>query len=681
MALTKGNREKVTSVSSIQSRMGVVDAYAGDPVSMAADAIGKSINVYAERMITIQDENYKSDFKINTIKKIGDFAKQFNLDPEGFTNATNAYIEGIVSKAPKRFKNWSKEFASLKAAQEGDVIFNKKYNNDQIDAIKLNNATDAMFIDDNLRKIIGMNQSEFDDFWSTSLLPELGEIINSSTNLYNSLDPQFRSGLPLPEEKMRKYKLAFEGARVNSSIQDLLSAAVEQDRIDYLEGNIPYGTGDTTLEKAVKEIKTNLLKDYVKNPESLNENKFAVLTNSTTEERQEISESANTFIESFVNQQEKLQKKIENQQQVNIDENHKQFMGNMQNYLLPNSLQQLNIMTDRMGFSVEQKSELTKQYNTSTVIESYGKKKTLNLETDIGSAYRLLTDDFGYDDIKIEDVKKMMIDYKVIELINDDYVAEEGMPSQRNLSTIDFSYDISNDIASNDLIKISAFASRNGVVPSEVNEFINSATGLNYETEADRMQLAEIAYTVNYLTSRAGFAIDGLDQDLVLPLMDLHEQIKRMPNNGVTEKTAYEYFFSKINKDSSIRDEIDLKIDNVFENEDIDLDGLILDSIEEEQSRFVGVHSNAEIGITTDDFMVEPLIDWFPLRWLKVNSSDLKQKDVDMVKSEIMPLFKLYLNNTYLRPEEVNKYNINKHIKNAIKLSFTTLGDKGYGVE
>lgn len=681
MALTKGNREKVTSVSSIQSRMGVVDAYAGDPVSMAADAIGKSINVYAERMITIQDENYKSDFKINTIKKIGDFAKQFNLDPEGFTNATNAYIEGIVSKAPKRFKNWSKEFASLKAAQEGDVIFNKKYNNDQIDAIKLNNATDAMFIDDNLRKIIGMNQSEFDDFWSTSLLPELGEIINSSTNLYNSLDPQFRSGLPLPEEKMRKYKLAFEGARVNSSIQDLLSAAVEQDKIDYLEGNIPYGTGDTTLEKAVKEIKTNLLKDYVNNPESLNENKFAVLTNSTTEERQEISESANTFIESFVNQQEKLQKKIENQQQVNIEENHKQFMGNMQNYLLPNSLQQLNIMTDRMGFSVEQKSELTKQYNTSTVIESYGKKKTLNLETDIGSAYRLLTDDFGYDDIKIEDVKKMMIDYKVIELINDDYVAEEGMPSQRNLSTIDFSYDISNDIASNDLIKISAFASRNGVVPSEVNEFINSATGLNYETEADRMQLAEIAYTVNYLTSRAGFAIEGLDQDLVLPLMDLHEQIKRMPNNGVTEKTAYEYFFSKINKDSSIRDEIDLKIDNVLENENIDLDGLILDSIEEEQSRFVGVHSNAEIGITTDDFMVEPLIDWFPLRWLKVNSSDLKQKDVDMVKSEIMPLFKLYLNNTYLRPEEVNKYNINKHIKNAIKLSFTALGDKGYGVE
>jgi len=681
MALTKGNREKVTSVSSIQSRMGVVDAYAGDPISMAADAIGKGIDVYAQRMITIQDENYKADFKINTIKRIGEFAKQFNLDPDGFTNATNAYIEGIVSKAPKRFKNWSKEFASLKAAQEGDVIFNKKYNNDQIDTIKLQNVNDAAFIDNNLRTIIGKNQAEFDDFWATSLLPELGENHNSYENLYNSLDPQFRSGLPLPEEKLRKYKLAFEGARVNSTIQDLLSAAVAQDKIDYIEGSIPYGTGDTTLEQAVKEIKTNLLKDYVKNPENLNENTFAVLTNSSTEERQEISESANTFIESFVNQQEKLQKKIENQQQVNIDDNHKQLLGNMENYLLPNSLQQLNLMTDQMGLSVDQKSEATRQYNISTVIESYGKKKTLNLETDIGSAYRLLTDDFGYDDVKLEDVKKMMIDYKVIELINDDYVADEGMPSQRSLSSIDFSYDISNDIASNDLIKISSFASRNGVVPSEINEFINSANGLNYETEADRMQLAEIAYTVNYLTSRAGFVIDGLDQDLILPLMDLHDQIKRMPNNGVTEKTAYEYFFSKINKDSSIRDEIDLKIDNVFENEDINLDAIILDAIGEEQSRYVGVHSNAEIGITTDDFMVEPLIDWFPLRWLKVNSSDLKQKDVDLVKSEIMPLFKLYLNNTYLRPEEVNKYNINKHIKNAIKLSFTTLGDKGYGVE
>ncbi len=46
-----------------------------------------------------------------------------------------------------------------------------------------------------------------------------------------------------------------------------------------------------------------------------------------------------------------------------------------------------------------------------------------------------------------------------------------------------------------------------------------------------------------------------------------------------------------------------------------------------------------------------------------------------------MPLFRLYLNNTYIRPEEVNRYNINKHIKNAIKLSLTTLGDKGYGPE
>lgn len=681
MALTKGNREKVTTVSSIQSRMGVVDAYGGDPVSMAAEAIGKSIDVYSQRMIVLEEENYKSDFKINTIKAINDYAKKFNLDPEGFANATQSYIDGLVSKAPKRFKNWSKEFASLKAAQEGDVIYNKWYSNYQIDTLKKNDADNAVFIDDNLKKILNMSSQEFDDFWATSLVPELGENINSYTNIYNSLDPQYRSGLPSPDEKMRAYKLAFEGARVESTIKGLLSAAVAQDQIDYAGGNIPYGTGDTNLEQAVKLIKTDFLNKYVKDPTSANQNTFAVLTNSTTEERSGIAENANTFIESFVGQQEKLQKKIENQQQVNIDENYQAVLGEMQNYSLPNSLQQLNLITDQMGFDVEQKAELTKQYNISKVIESFGDKKTLNLETDIGAAYRLLTDDFGYSDVKIEDVKQMMIDYKVIELINDDYVAEEGMPSKRSLSSIDFSYDISNDTASNDLIKITAFASRNGVVPNEINEFINSANGLNYETEADRMQLAEIAYTVNYLTSRAGFAIQGLDQELVLPLMDLYEQIKRMPNSGVTEKTAYEYFFSKINKDSSIRDEIDIKIDDMFETQDIDIDTIILDSIEEEQARYIGVHSNAEIGITTDQFMVEPLVDWFPLRWLKVNSKDLKQQDIDLVKKEIMPLFRLYLNNTYIRPEEVNKYNINKHIKNAIKLSLTTLGDKGYGPE
>ncbi len=70
----------------------------------------------------------------------------------------------------------------------------------------------------------------------------------------------------------------------------------------------------------------------------------------------------------------------------------------------------------------------------------------------------------------------------------------------------------------------------------------------------------------------------------------------------------------------------------MFETQDIDIDTIILDAIGEEQERYIGVHSNAEIGITTDQFMVEPLVDWFPLRWLKVNSKDLKQQDIDLVK-------------------------------------------------
>ena len=75
MALTKGNREKVTTVSSIQSRMGVVGTEQGDALAIAAEAIGKNLDIYAQRMITIEEERYKADFQINTINKIKQFAR------------------------------------------------------------------------------------------------------------------------------------------------------------------------------------------------------------------------------------------------------------------------------------------------------------------------------------------------------------------------------------------------------------------------------------------------------------------------------------------------------------------------------------------------------------------------------------------------------------------------------
>ncbi len=688
MALTKGNREKVTTVSSIQSRMGVVGTEQGDALAIAADAIGKNLDIYAQRMITIEEERYKADFQINTINKINQFARDYRLDPTGFTNATQSYIDGLVSKAPQRFKNWSKQYASLKAAQEGDVIFNNKHNADQINAIKENEAASSVVIDDNLRKIYGMGITEFDNYWQTSLLPELGELHIAYENLYNSLDPQYRSGMMLPEERKRKFKVAFEGARFNSKIKDLLDVAIGQDQADYLNQKIPYGNGNTNLENAVKEIKTELIKQYINDP-SDPDSPFAVLTNTSTAERQDIADKALDFIDSYFKQQEKLQNKIETQQQVNIDDNFNRMMGAIQNFQeenRPNSLAQLNLMTDQMGFSKEQKADLTREFNIATVIENYGTRKSINLDSDIGSAYRLITDEFGYTDITLEDIKKKIVDYKVLDLINSDYVPEEGMPSFRTKATIDFSYDIGNDVAGDDLVKISQFASNNGVIPSELNEFINSAKGLNYKTEADRMQLAEIAYTVNYLTSRAGFAIDGLESEMVGPLMDLHDMISKMPRTqddpmGISEQSAFEYFFAKINKDSSMRDEVDLKIDSILVGEDIDMDNMILEAIEDEQKKHFGIHSKTPMGITTEDYLVEPLINWGPLKWLKVTSDDLVQQDIDIVKEEITPLVRLYLNNHYIRPEEVNKYNVEKYLKEAIKMSFTTLGNRGYGVE
>ena len=684
MALTKGDRQKVTTVSSIQSRMGVVGTYDGDPIATAADSIGKNLDIYAQRMITIEEEQYKADLQINAIKTISDLSKKHNLDPEGFTNSSNAYIEAIVSKAPQRFKNWSKQFISLKAAQEGDQIFNKYYNNKQIDAIKTLETKNQILIDSELAMIMKKNPAEFDEHWQTSVLPILSEMQISYENLYNSLDPQYRSGMALPEEKLRQYKVAFEGARLNSKINDLLQVALSQDQKDWAGQKIPFGTGDTNVEEIAKQIKTQLLKDYTTNPTD-EDSPFAVLTDTTLDERLDLVDKAESFIDSFIKTNEKIQKKIETQQEININENFNKAMGSIENFDLPPSLKDLNLIADQYGFSKEQKQELTEAYNISTAVEFYGSRESVNIEADISSLYRQLNDSYGYN-ISRDDLKEKILDYKIYSMINSDYVPEDGMPLAKDIASIDFSYDISNDVPSNDLYKITAFAAENGYVHSSINEFISSAKNLNYKTEADRMQLAEIAYTVNYLTSRAGFAVEGLDSELIQPLIDLHKSIQKMPvtgdgAGGVTEESAYEYFFSKINKDASVRDDIDLKIDSVLESEDFDLDSIIVEAIAEEQKKHFGIQTKTPMGITTEGYLTEPLFDIPGLRWLKITSDDLVQKDIDLVKSEIVPLIKLYLNYSYVRPEEVNIHNVSKNIKNAIKLSFSTLGDKGYGVE
>ena len=132
MALTTDKRRNVVSISSVSNRMGVVRGTTGDIVSEIGLTLSKQLDFFAKRQAELESVKYEADVKSKVYKSIQQYGRDHFSDPAGFTNKTDAYIKTLVDKAPTRFKDWTKSFASMEAAREGEKIFTRKINFDFI---------------------------------------------------------------------------------------------------------------------------------------------------------------------------------------------------------------------------------------------------------------------------------------------------------------------------------------------------------------------------------------------------------------------------------------------------------------------------------------------------------------------------------------------------------------------
>ena len=132
MALTTGDRLNKATVSSIQSRMGVVPAYKPTGIKKATDAVSAVLDVEAEKKANQEELRWKIDYKIKTRETITNFARENFDDPDTFTKLTDAYIASSEEQAPVRFKNFAKEFSSTLAFQKGDTIWNEANNKSKL---------------------------------------------------------------------------------------------------------------------------------------------------------------------------------------------------------------------------------------------------------------------------------------------------------------------------------------------------------------------------------------------------------------------------------------------------------------------------------------------------------------------------------------------------------------------
>ena len=260
MALTSGDRKNKATVSSIQSRMGVVDAAnVGTPLALAAEGASAVLDVFAERQANIEEVAWKTDFKLKSRETLNNLAREHFDDPDAFTKATNTYRDSLIAEAPVRFKNYAKEYIGNLAFEYGDNIWQEAKAQKTILEVTNWSTNYRDFVAGRNSDIMNKPASDFQDYWTQSLLPEMSDTMADYEKLYNSYDSSIQASLQktfgTPEEFNKTLQLGFETQRLISLAAKDLNAAQAFDTMTMREnGGLPAGYV-TEVSKVLKNMK------------------------------------------------------------------------------------------------------------------------------------------------------------------------------------------------------------------------------------------------------------------------------------------------------------------------------------------------------------------------------------------------------------------------------------------
>ena len=625
MALTTGKKTTVVTPSSVANRMGIVDAYGGDWVATAADAIGNTLDEFTKRAVVQEEEAWKAKFSIDTFKSIKGFANNNRVNPSGFYNSVDPYVEQLIEKVPARFKGWAKQYAGMMAAREGQDIHLRHYNKKQDDLIKLNIEDTNLFIQNSLERLEKLDISQWDDEMVKGLVAELAEKTVSYSNIYSTLDPQYSAGLDLPEVWAKNKILGFEQSRVNTRVKSMYKGGIilDQEAMSRTAEN-PKGVdinGDGVVaerigpekdalsysELAEKEIE-KYLKNYRNNPDdgdldgfstllaSENDEEFSFF--STDAERVNIINNTLAYKNTLVAEQAKVQLKIDNQ----LASDHANAVNKLRErlevpYLLPDSELELINMFDNLNLSADHRQELTNKYHTMDTINKYAEMilfdpKTNAFGVDASKRFYYKGQYFDMPDqsnVWTDAVRKAKHELKFTHGITEEDISSkqlENLIIDKHMyqltghlpSELLFQYSNLLDEDDADLDHIKNYVSRWGKVPSAFTEWLGGWDDMNYDVESDREQLIEMAQAFNYVSSAnltKMLTIDGIETEDALMLTEFYTDwqkrkaiIDRSGNVPEDEKITESEFVQRWwqTRDKK-RDEIDLmnqEIDKAF---------------------------------------------------------------------------------------------------------------------
>ena len=117
MALQTGKRQLTVNSSS-----GVIPVSDQTAVQSLLDQLGPTVEEGIKNTAKIQDEKFRSNFNIKSMKFFGQLAIDHANDPSAFTEASKSYIHEAVSKSPKHLKQYVEESGETSAYRLGFQI-------------------------------------------------------------------------------------------------------------------------------------------------------------------------------------------------------------------------------------------------------------------------------------------------------------------------------------------------------------------------------------------------------------------------------------------------------------------------------------------------------------------------------------------------------------------------------
>ena len=723
MALTTGKKQTSVTPSSMANRMGVVPAYGGDWLATASDTLGKTLDLQAKRVATIEEEKWKAQFSIDTYKAINEFAMAKRIDPNGFNETVTPYIEALVEAVPTKYKGWAKQYSGMMAAREGQQIINRHYNIQQQDAIKiLSNDTDV-WLSNTSRIMESTDYKDWDQTFVDSHLAELTEKSASYENLYNSLDPQYKAGLPLPEVWKRDKQLKFEGARLNSKHRALLENAALMDQEAVLQVDLnddneiyqPSGVKDepTNVDIAIATINRNLTK-YMENPDTDGLDGYTTLLDTTNAEREDLVSNAQEYVNTLKKTYDVEQNKIKNQAQTNYNRN-------------------INILTDAASSSYTSydESTLIKNLNAlNATTEDRTKVLTANTKSNIIGKYAAFlyaeedtVDSVTYNGETLEFGKFNKTWNTVVNRAFAEMSArgitgvtkkeiKTGIINQhiytltgKEPNDLTFEYNFASGVGSEDFDAMVNYTVNMGIVPQPLIDFINEnvgegGAGLNLNVDANIDTLIQVAGMYNVLQNTPmplELKIDGVSPETQMLLGQFYADYKNYYDRveGQTQPFIQSNDFVKNwweIRNAYQNDEAD-KVINAFNLrlDDVDeelLTGLMKDYIEKSTVSIFGVNFGSTIAPLTPSETVEPLIDFPLLRYFTVNAEEVADLNVQLGVEKIQEVLPDYLVNYYKannitadRIRVRSNFLLTQDINDVIRFIMADLSNTGHGFE